>query len=343
MSQFLIFRNRLYKYFSFTIKKSFYLSYIEFLIHRFFVSNEKTNYNIEEIYQLSNKPRISYNFLIKDNNIYGHGEIIKCFLKINKNSFFNNLIIEHGLVFADFVQPHILKSFANKIFTFSDYRRDIILKYTNKNVICIGPYIAYAESLLNESELQNLKNKWGNCLLVFPTHSIPDLKVSFNKNLFCDEIDKIGINYDNVIICLYWKDVLSGESKFYLNRGYKVVTAGNMYDVNFLNRLKSIIFLSSYTMSNSIGTHVGYSLYLGKPFYLFNQDYKLESNKLNNEFMQYENLQKSSSTILVKQEFVRLFSKEEKKITKEQFKFADYIFGFSQVKSKEELKKILNS
>ena len=96
-------------------------------------------------------------------------------------------------------------------------------------------------------------------------------------------------------------------------------------------------------MSNSIGTYVGYSLYLGKPFYLFNQDYKLESNNLNNEFIQYENLQKSSSTKLVKHEFVRLFSKEEIKITKVQYKFADYIFGFSQVKSKEELKNILNS
>ena len=129
-------------------------------------------------------------------NLISYFLIIKYFLNINKNSYFNDLIIEHGLVFADFVQPHILKSFANKIFTFGEYRRDIILNYTNKNVFCIGPYIAYAESLLNESELQNLKNKWGNCLLVFPTHSIPDLKATFDKNLFCNEIDRIGINYD---------------------------------------------------------------------------------------------------------------------------------------------------
>ena len=73
-------------------------------------------------------------------------------------------------------------------------------------------------------------------------------KLMIYKNIKFEKISKseqqlqslslIGINYDNVIICLYWKDVLSGESKFYLNKGYKVVTAGNINDINFLNYKK---------------------------------------------------------------------------------------------------------
>lgn len=55
-----------------------------------------------------------------------------------------------------------------------------------------------------------------------------------------------------------------------------MTTAGHQLDINFLNRLKTIILLSDYTCSNSIGTHTGYCVYLGKPHLVINPVQTLE-------------------------------------------------------------------
>ena len=41
------------------------------------------------------------------------------------------------------------------------------------------------------------------------------------------------------------------KSVSYTHLGFKVTTAGHQLDINFLNRLKTIILLSDYTCSNS--------------------------------------------------------------------------------------------
>ena len=50
-----------------------------------------------------------------------------------------------------------------------------------------------------------------------------------------------------------------------------VVTAGYIMDPLFLSRLKSIIQLSDLTMSNNVGTHLGYCIYLNKPHWIVRQ------------------------------------------------------------------------
>jgi len=207
-------------------------------------------------------------FDIKDNNIYGTGRVLKqAMLGLD----LEKCLVEHGLIFGDLVQEHNAVTFAKSIVTFSKYREEKIAKKIEKNVICIGPYIKYATSLLSPLAFEDLKKKLKRTLLVFPSHSNDKTVVDFNNQLFMKEIEKVSKSFDSVLICLYWKDIVLNRAEEYEKMGYYVTCAGHIYDFNFLKRLRAIIELSDFTMSNNVGTHVGYAICLGKGHFIFKQ------------------------------------------------------------------------
>jgi hypothetical protein len=102
-----------------------------------------------------------------------------------------------------------------------------------------------------------------------------------------------------------------------------VTTAGHQLDINFLNRLKTIILLSDYTCSNSIGTHTGYCVYLGKPHLVINPVQTLEEvNPLWRDL--WETFEKDSSQAQVDKRLL-----------------ASKYWGFDCVKSREEMRALL--
>jgi len=263
--------------------KSKLLSFFLFSLLRFI--NKKSKQELENRKTIS---LFEYNCLAKpfklypvynimDNNIYGTGKIIS---KIGLDP--NDSLAEHGLIFGTLVQKHNIYSFVKNIITFSRYRENILKRNVfDKNIVCVGPYILHVDSLLSSYDLLKLKRKLGRVLTVFPSHSIESITSQYSVQEFCDEIEKVrsSFQFDSVIICLYWKDIQIGLSKEYVERGYKVTTAGYKYDFYFLNRLKSIILLSDFTMSNNIGTHIGYCICLKKGHYLIDQAKTIISHK----------------------------------------------------------------
>ena len=221
------------------------------------------------------------------------------------------------------------------IITMSDFRKEVISKKVDAPVYAIGPYIAYAESFLNESKLKKYKNKLGKCLTVFPTHSTHWVDVSYDTEAFCAKIREIkdAYKFDSVRICLYWKDIINGFHKIYQDNGFKCVSAGHIYDRNFLPRLKSIIKLSDVTMSNAYGTHVAYSFCLDKPHYLFKQ-------KRSHKIWKYgEQVDKIKESVIEENKvlFESLFGKYSETISDEQRVFASRFFSPQNIKTREDL------
>ena len=62
-----------------------------------------------------------------------------------------------------------------------------------------------------------------------------------------------------------------------------------MFDKNFLRRLKSIILLADVAIGNDIGTHLGYCIAVGRPYYLYLKlpDYVDFDN--NGDFLEFNN------------------------------------------------------
>ena len=134
--------------------------------------------------------------------------------------------------------------------------------------------------------------------------------------------EKLG--FDTVIVNMYYLDEnKNGFGDLYNKAGFKVTTAGHQLDINFLNRLKTIILLSDYTCSNSIGTHTGYCVYLGKPHLVINPVQTLEEvNPLWRDL--WETFEKDSSQAQVDKRLL-----------------ASKYWGFDCVKSREEMRALL--
>ena len=214
----------------------------------------------------------------------------------------------------------------------------------NNGAYAVGPYIAYVQSALSVDKLKRERERLGRNLLVFPAHSIRGLKAVYDINSFCEEIKKISNEYDSVRVCLYWKDVLLGIAEIYQKYGFEVVTAGHYYDPMFMPRLKSIIETSTMTMSNKHGTHIGYCIYLNKPHLLLKN--KVDSEKISNDgklaekehgLLEVRKIDKNRDV----DQIYDLLSENQEVITPEQYTFLNKYWGFTEVKSPIQLRKLL--
>lgn len=262
-------------------------------------------------------------FPIKDNNLYGLGYVLNKKLDLD----FNKNLIEHGLIFGSLVQEHSIRSYAKGIITFSNYREKFINKYSDKKIYKIGPYIQYAENIFDEEVIAEYKRSLGSVLLVFPSHSITDTDAKYNVEEFCLDIHEKSVGFDSVIVCLYWKDILNGYDLLYKEKGYLIVTAGHSYDYNFLSRLKTIINLSDFMITNNIGTHLIYSAALGKGCFVYDQEVKYFSQILGSKELNQRNDDDLQSyqrdTVLLK----KAFGERKNNLTKEQRKLCEFFGG----------------
>jgi hypothetical protein len=221
---------------------------------------------------------------------------------------------------------HVDRICIKRIYTFGDLRKQIIETFLRnhnmkRKVIAIGPYINGAVFFKTKNELDILKQKYGKTLLIFPCHSIKTMHAIYDESDFMQEIFKIKNDFDTVFICLHWLDVLN-EKRFlfyekYVSGNFKIVSAGNSHDPSFLSRLKDLIYLSDFTMSNSVGTHVGYSVCMGKPHYLYSQTIDYISNDVSPDAGMYPDVPK----------FYERFGQYSANITPEQIALIERYWG----------------
>lgn len=269
------------------------------------------------------------------NNFYGINNQIKKYANYNKSI---KAPIEHGVYFNNFISDNEwVNSGLPGIITFGNYRYETLRKSSEKPIFQIGPYIHYVDNLYNDDELQNIKRKLGKNITVFPTHSIDDDKISYDVNQLCSEIEniKLKFNCNSITICLYWRDIEIGINKIYQDKGYKVVCAGHRNNPNFLSNLKSIILLSDITISNGLGTHLGYCLYLKKPHIIIKQDKYRQKV--------YDNPEKYEKIFISEiEEIENYFIEQNEIINNKQISIMNKYWGAEKVRTKEEMKAILN-
>jgi hypothetical protein len=267
------------------------------------------------------------------NDFYSHATTLKKFLGIPLNYQFK-FVIEHGVFIdkgiCDLEAYTLLKS----IVTSSNFRSSI-LKSCKPNTFAVGPYIHYANNLYHQQKLEKEKERLKNSLLVFPLHSTSDVRARYNIEDFCKQIKKFGKDFNKIRVCLYWKDVLRGIHKYYQNAGFECVTAGHAYDPYFLPRLKDIIETSTVTLTNYLGSHSGYCIFLNKPHIITKQNIEFKGNKNSLKVVA------SYHNATAYNKIIQLLSKKSFKISPEQREIISYYWGFDQIKTKEELTKIV--
>lgn len=244
--------------------------------------------------------------------------------------------LEHGLSFYEDYHAvpaigYVDRKSIKTIYTYSEKRKSIIEQYLNsknlkKKVIAVGPYIKGADFFHSESELKLIKEKYGKILLVFPVHSMEGADAQYSANDFIEKILQIRNQFDNIFVCVYWKDLLSHDPFVDLckKNNFIIVSNGHRSDPMFLSRQKDLIFLSDMIMTNGIGSYIGYGICMNKPLYYYNQktEYKLSNNP-------YEHLVKNNEENLDehKRKFGELFGKPSFDITQEQLQYIQELWG----------------
>lgn len=153
-------------------------------------------------------------------------------------------------------------------FVFSHHRFPFLRQVTNKALFAIGPSIHYAEPLFSEGELEEIKKALGKTLLVFLPHSSRSLVFKYDYHEILSYLKEFEKDFDNILICVAWRDVLLDFERPFVSKGYTCVTAGHVHDRNFLPRLKTLILISSHTMSFNFGSHIGFCIYLNRPHWV---------------------------------------------------------------------------
>lgn len=258
-----------------------------------------------------------------------------------------NYYLEHGLFFGEFIHKDTLYVNAEYFLVQSLYRKEVLeKKFKFKKIIEIGSYINYAEDYYAEEKIKFLKEKFGKTLLVFPSHSTSEITSDYDKKNLIKEILSIKLRYGfkKIIICLFYKDIQRKEHMEYEKNGFLVVTAGHRFDYNFLSRLKSIIKISDMTMSNNIGSHIGYCLALKKAHYIFKQEIEIKSTGQLKNLEEWKNrFSRDEWEILNRErnEIYITFKEYSELINSKQNKLGNYYFGINNKKSIDEMKKII--
>ncbi len=292
--------------------------------------------------ELSAEMRYTPEERVIDNNLYGYAHYLKQFTGISSDL---KAYMEHGLFLGRIVHEDQLHWHFDKVITMSKGRQDILKeKLPHKKSIAIGPYIHYAPSLLTAEEMASLKKDLGRTLLVYPFHSMKNVKVGFNDQDLIEEIKRVAQAFDTVLISLYYLDARDqAKCDAYLSEGFKLVTAGHRYDRHFVARQRTHIELADLTMSNGMGTQTGFCVYLKKPHYIYRQD--IDQHAISKA--EHKRFQSSSGgderdlVVFQRDFFTRLYSELREDISDSQYEATARFWGFDDIKSKDEIRSFL--
>lgn len=268
----------------------------------------------------------------KANSLYGTAPNLRKYSGYDKPI---KACLEHGVYFGVVQIPsETFDSGLPGIINFSNFRKKHLRPITSKPIIPIGPYIHYVESYCTEEEVRSYKRKFGKTLLVFPSHSLCGVTTHYDYQNWIDFIEKIKKEHEfkTVVVCLYYTDIELSRNEIYEGKGYLVTCCGRRNDPDFLRRQRALISIADYTISNSVGTHIGYCVYMEKPHIVFNQQIQYTGAGIEQAVSKIED-EAIKNTNEVKKEFI-LFTNH---ITEAQKAVCEKFWGFSEIKTPEEI------
>lgn len=245
--------------------------------------------------------------------------------------------IQHGYVFDMFSWEKNKLNIIN--FVWSDAVKKLYLEYgaSSNNIFTIGAPFFYSHPILNKIDIESEKRRLGKNLLAFPLHSTHFMDTNYNPNNFINILKGLKKQFDSIRICLYWKDIIRGMDKIYQENGFECVCCGHIFDMNFLRRQKTLFAIADATISNGVGSHIGYSVFMGKGHWLIPDEHKYVDLKWK-EGEEHTKNQTKKNFIDVQNSFL---DNENFIITTEQESIVDKFWGISEIKSPSEIRNLI--
>ena len=209
---------------------------------------------------------------------------------------------------------------------------------TDKAIFSIGPYVHYAQSLLGPAALAEEKRGLGKTLVVFPPHSTHHVQADYHEDWLCDHIERLGKQFQSILICLYWKDILHGRARAFRDRGFPCLTAGHIFDPQFLHRLKTILCLSDAVVSYAFSSVIGYAVSMNKPTMVARCEG--EAYLAPPEIITRDTCNAAADEVYLRYRasIYTLFGEFTEQFSQEQIDSVELMWGLSQVRTPQELR-----
>ncbi len=294
-------------------------------------------FSIEELYELSKDRKLDTPEIHKPNDFYGHAALLKKYTGLPSN-YQLKAAIEHGPFPPTWAWDMDINSLLPAMLIYGPLRYQILKEKTNKALFSIGPTILYASHYMDAHTLSMEKKRIGKMLLVFPNHSTHHVDAYYDIHKYCRRIEQVGKEFDTVMICIYWKDVLRGVAETYIEHGFECVTAGHMYDPRFLSRLKCFIELATVSASANTGTQIPFCIAMGKPhFLLYN---KAEHRASVEKILKRDIPEKSEKNRAWINKLQEAFAEIRSDVSQNQVEIANRYWGMSEYKTSAEMESI---
>lgn len=223
------------------------------------------------------------------------------------------------------------------IFSGTYYKNKIHTFFPKVPVFSVGSYIHYAKESYSEDKIQKVKEKYGKTLLVYLPHGLENSERVFGEKKFIDDVlTYYSKNFDTILLCVYWADIVRPICLYAESKGMKVVSNGFRFDSRFNSRQKTLLRLADGVVCGEIGTYLGYAMYMNLPIARvdINSKQSLDKNNIKDSkisideaFINYEN------------DFYKFFSKDLK-LNDCQKEWINPHQGFSNVRTPEYIRNI---
>lgn len=292
------------------------------------------HYQQDDLDELCRDRELETTELHPANDFYGQASIFKEYVGWPRDRSLKG-IIEHAPQYNETMWEYDRDQLLPIVFVTNEQRAEVCKRLAKKPTQMIGFSGCYASRLLDEGFGKPVDTQRKGTL-VFPCHSSHLCKAEYSHERYAETISKIPDRMKPATICMYWRDYLHGAHSPYRDRGIRVVTAGHMYDHDFMLRISDLLRQFRFAVSNEMGTHVLLSILNGCIFsylpsdpieYQWDSDETAEANQVFRD-------EQCKKTI---EESERLFAKLGQPIEMRQREFVERIIGYEHVKSPEKL------
>jgi hypothetical protein len=244
---------------------------------------------------------------------------------------------DHGAGLHSNLYPHENNNTSKIHFTWSALKVARNCKIQNKKFVHIEhPWITYRK------KHGYIKSDSSKGTLVFFTHHVPGIEwQGHNDDMYLQELKKLPEKFHPIVLCMHMHDINAGHHKNIRHWNLPIVTVGNIYDDEFIDRFYSLVSQFSYGTSQEWGSQTAYMTELGIPYFflgklpvLINLSHK-EMPKGKIERFQDED----HKCYVDKSE--QLFSKSLDKVSAEQLSFVREILGLNSVTSEQETAQLI--
>lgn len=263
------------------------------------------------------------------NDFYGHARLLKRYAGVPRYRSLK-AVIEHGINFQDHEWSIDLASGLPVFLVAGEERARRVSSTAACSAVAIGPLVLYAPPGRAPSRRR--------VLVAFPAHSTHHVDAEYDVDNFATAVLEAAAGFDETLVCLYWRDVQRGLMETYARRGLRCVTAGHIFDPNFLIRLRCIIEEGTAVITNEVGSHLVYAVALGRPVWVTDQDIRYAADA---EVLVRDGADSESWPHQQFRELRDLFADRRDELSAEQQDVVSEIGGFSSVRSPAQLASIL--